>query len=99
MKNRRMLKLLFSSACTIFSCLLNAQEDHKEDPHYVWFEGNEVLVQEDGIYAASNKGMIKLNVVEYDRINNRHKVLCSCLQRPGLDSAEVVSVPYQPISE
>ncbi len=83
----------------IFNGLLNAQEGHKEDPHYEWFEGDAVAVREDGIYADSNKGMFKLNVVEYDRVNNRYKVFCRCLEDPHLDSAEALSAPYESVSQ
>ena len=78
---------------------MNAWEEHKEDPHYEWFEADAVVVQDDGIFAASNKGMFKLNVVEYDRVNDRYKVLCSCLKRRGLDPSEALSVPYEDASQ
>lgn len=71
----------------------------KEDLHYEWFEADEVAVLEDSIYTDSNKGVIKPNVVEYDRVNNRYKVLCSCLKRPGLDPGEALSVLYIDASE
>ncbi len=99
MKNRKKLNFLFIGVFMIFNGLLNAQEGHNEDPHYEWFEGNEVAVREDGVYADSNKGMIKLNVVEFDRANNRYKVICSCLQKPGLDSGEALSVPFEGVSK
>ena len=99
MNNRGKIVFLLSSVFMVFSGLLNAWEEHKEDPHYEWFEGDEVAVEEDGIYADSNKGMMKLNVVEYDRVNDRYKVLCSCLKRPGLDPGEALSVPYEDASE
>ncbi|NGX60503.1 MAG: hypothetical protein KR126chlam3_01678 [Chlamydiae bacterium] len=63
MKNRGKIVFLLSSVFMVFNGLLNAQEGHEEDPHYEWFEADEVAVEEDGIYAASNKGMFKLNVV------------------------------------
>jgi hypothetical protein len=73
--------------------LLGAFEEHKEDPHFVWFAGDEVAVEEDGIYADSKRGMLKLNVVEYDRGNNRYKVLCRCLKIRDLDMDEALSIP------
>ena len=99
MKSREKIIFLLGFVFMVFNCLLYAQGEHNEDPHYEWFEGAEVAIREDGIYADSNKGMIKLNVVEYDRINNRYKIICSCLQRPGLDSGEALSVPYEDVSE
>ena len=98
MKSRGIVVFLLSSVFMVSNILLNAWEGHREDPHYEWFEGNEVAVREDGIYADSNKGMIKLNVVEYDRVNNRYKVICSCLQK-GLDPGEALSVPYENASQ
>ena len=83
----------------VFSSWLSAQEEHSEDPHYEWFAGSEVAVEEDGIYADSNKGMIRLNVVEYDRGNDRYKVLCSCLKRRGLDMGEALSAPPKDLPE
>ena len=99
MRSRKNIVCLLSSIFMIFNSWVNAWERHEEDPHYEWFEGDEVAIREDGIYADSNKGMIKLNVVEYDRINNRYKVECCCLQRPELDPGEAMSVPYQGVSE
>lgn len=99
MKNRRKIMFLLSTISILFGSLLTAQEGHKEDPHYEWFEANEVAVCEDGIYTDSVKGMIKLNVVEYDQENDRYKVLCSCLKRRGLDPAEALSIPYEGVSE
>ncbi len=95
MKSREKLVFLLSSVFIVFKGLLIAQENHIEDPHYEWFEGDEVAVREDGIYTASNKGMIKLNIVEYDGLNNRYKVLCNCLQGHGLDSSEALSLPHE----
>ena len=93
---RNSKKFVFTSiAFLLFSGMLNAQEGHKENPHYEWFEADEVAVLEDGVYTDSNKGMIRLNVVEYDRVNDRYKVLCTCLERPGLDPGEALSVPYE----
>ena len=94
MKNREKMVFLLC-VFMVFSGLLSAGEEHNEDPHYEWFEGNRVAIQEDGIYADSNKGMIKLNVVEYDRVNDRYKVLCSCRSRKGLDPGEALSIPYE----
>jgi len=99
MKNKNKALFLLSSVFLICNGLLHAREGHKEDPHYVWFEGDEVAAEEDGIYADSNKGLFKLNVVEYDRVNNRYKVLCRCLEDSHLDPAEALSVPYESISQ
>jgi len=98
MNSSKKLAFLFISIFMIYNGL-NAWEGHNEDPHYEWFAGDEVAVKDDGIYADSNKGLIKLNVVEYDRVNNRYKVICNCLQRPELDPAEALSIPYQDASE
>lgn len=93
-------KMLFVALIFVVSSgLLYTEEEHKENPHYEWFDRDEVAVQEDGIYADSNKGMFKLNVVEYDRVNNRYKVVCRCLEDPHLDSAEALSAPYKGASE
>jgi len=59
MKNRKKALFLLSSVFLICNGLLHSREGHKEDPHYVCFEGDEVAVEEDGIYADSNKGMFK----------------------------------------
>lgn len=96
MRNNKIISKIISFL--FFGGLLTAWDGHKEDPHYVWFEGGEVAVQEDGIYADSNKGMFKLSVIEYDRVNNRYKVLCRCLEDSHLDPAEALSVPYKSIS-
>lgn len=98
MKNRKKTLFLLSSVFLICNGLLHAREGHEEDPHYEWFDAVEVAVCEDGIYADSNKGMFKLNVVEYDRINNRYKVLCRCLEDSHLDPAEALSAPYENVS-
>lgn len=92
MKHKDKITLLLSSSILFFTGLLHGQEDHSEDPHYVWFEGNGLAVTENGIFADSNKGMLQLNVVEYDRVNDRYKVLCSCLRRRGLDPGEALSI-------
>ena len=99
MKSREKIMFLLSAVFIVFGGLLYAQEGHEESPHYEWFEADEVAVREDGIYAATNKGMMKLNVVEYDRVNDRYKVLCSCLKRSGLDPDEALSIPYEDASE
>ena len=99
MKSKEKIVFLLSSIFMVFNGLLHAQEGHNEDPHYEWFEADEVAICDDGIYADSNKGMMKLNVVEYDKVNNRYKVLCSCLKSPGLDSGEALSVPHEDASE
>ncbi len=95
MKNREKAIFLLSSVFIVFKGLLIAQEDYIEDPRYEWFEGYEVAAREDGIYTDSNKGMMKLNVVEYDEVNNRYKVLCSYLQRHELDSSESLGIPHE----
>ena len=92
MKNKVLLGI---SASLFLSGYLYAWERHEEDPHYVWFEGEDVAVMEEGIFANSNKGMLKLNVIEYDRLNDRYKVLCRCLEDPHLDSGEALSAPYE----
>ncbi len=95
MKSREKIIFFLSSISLVFCIYLNAEEGHSEDPHYEWFDGSEIAVLHDGIYADSNKGMFKLNVVEYDRVNDRYKVLCSCLKRRGLDPVEALSVPLE----
>ena len=90
MKNRMLIIISIFSVISGFSYV---SEGHQEDPHYEWFEGDEVAALEDGIYADSNKGMFKLNVVEHDRVNNRYKVLCRCLEGSHLDPADALSVP------
>lgn len=91
--------LIIASIFSNLTGFLHAREGHDEDPHYEWFDGDEVAVLEDGVYADSNKGMMKLNVVEHDRVNNRYKVLCTCLQRPGLAPGEALSVPFDSDSQ
>lgn len=93
MKNKRKLTIML--IFSVISATLSASENHTEDPHYVWFNENEVAVQEDGIYTDSNKGMMKLNVVEHDRVNNRFKVLCNCLNQRDLDFTTALSAPYE----
>lgn len=95
MKNRKNPVALLVTVFMVFSRWLFAQEEHKEDPHFVWFAGDEVAVEEDGIYADSKRGMLKLNVVEYDRGNNRYKVLCRCLKIRDLDMDEALSIPHE----
>lgn len=95
MKSREKILFLLISGFVVFNGLLIAQEEHKEDPHYEWFDSDQVAVNEDGIYADSNKGMFKLNVVEYDRVNDRYKVLCSCLKRRGLDPVQALAFPQE----
>ncbi len=99
MKNRKKTVFLLSAIPMFFNGLLNAHEGHEEDPHYEWFEADEVAVCDDGIYAASNKGLFKLNVVEYDPIGDRYLVRCRCLEDSHLDPAEALSIPYEDISE
>lgn len=78
-----------------FGFINSPDEDHSEDPHYVWFDGKDVVVHEDGIYIDSNKGMAKINVVEYDRLNDRYKVLCRCLFLNYTDPLDSISFPYE----
>ena len=88
---------VFFIACMIFigtSSFVLTPEDHSVDPHYVWFEGERLSVTEDGVLADSNKGIIILNVVEYDAVNNRYKVLCRCNKGYGIGSSEAVGMPY-----
>lgn len=99
MKSREKIIFLLSSVLLGFNGSLNAWEGHEEDPHYEWFDADSVAVLEDGIYTDSNKGPLRLNVVEHDRVNNRYKVLCSCLKRHGLGLEEALSIPYEEISE
>ncbi len=98
MKTKLTINFLLVTFLSI-ACSLIAREGHEEDPHYEWFEADEVAVCDDGVYTDSNKGMMKLNVVEYDPIGNRYLVRCRCLEDPHLDPAEALSVPYEDASE
>lgn len=91
MRHKRTLICLSTLLTT--STLLHSYESHTEDPHYEWFEEEEVAVLEDGVYTDSNKGMIKLNVVEHDRVNNRYKVQCNCLKIRDRDQTDGLSMP------
>lgn len=90
MKNREKVLLIL----TLFCSCLHAREGHEESPHYEWIAGEAVAVCEDGVYISSVKGMTRLNVVEYDRVNDRYRVLCSCLEKPYLYPFEALAVPY-----
>ncbi|MDN3506605.1 MAG: hypothetical protein P0S96_05185 [Simkaniaceae bacterium] len=90
---------IIANTFCILSGFLYAQEGHEEELHYEWFQEDQVAVAEDGIYAESNKGMFKLNIVEYDRVNKRYKVRCRCLEDPHLDAAEALAVPCDYVSQ
>lgn len=89
-----MRKVLFAVACMVtFTGLLCAWEGHEESPHYEWISGEDVAVHEDGIYMATAKGMMRLNVVGYDRVTDQYQVLCSCLLKPGYFPYETLAAP------
>ena len=92
------VKVLIGSVLLLMQGV-NAYENHDEDPHFVWFEADGLAVMEDGVYADSNKGMLKLNVVEFDRVNNRYKVLCSCKKWPGMDFTDALGAPCEGTAE
>lgn len=83
-------KFLISCLLTFCSTLCS-QTGHDENPHFEWIEGKEVAVLEDGIYIDSNKGLMLLNVVEYDRMNERYLVKCSCMESSHLTPLEALS--------
>ncbi len=93
MKRRTEIKFFLFTASLILSGVLNAREGHEESPHYEWIDGQDVAVCEDGIYIGTVKGMMQLNVVDYDRINDRYQVRCSCLEKPWLDPYENLGIP------
>ncbi|MBS0629745.1 MAG: hypothetical protein JSS30_05920 [Verrucomicrobia bacterium] len=95
MKIRKKVKVFLFAATLIFGYELDAREGHEESPHYEWIEGKDVAVLDDGIYIDTVKGMMRLNVVDYDRVNDRYQILCTCLERPGLLPFEALSVPFQ----
>ena len=97
MKIREKIVFLLSIVFAVFNGY--AREGHEESPHYEWIDGKDVAVNEDGIYIDTNKGMMRLNVVAYDREINRYQVLCSCLERPYLDPFEALSIPLEDVSE
>ncbi len=94
MKNNNKIILLFLCGAT-FTRLLHGHTNHNEDPHYEWFESIDVAVKEEGVYASSYRGMFKLNVVDYDPINDRYKVQCNCLNMPYIDPTEALSFPCE----
>lgn len=44
--------------------------------HMGWLDRKDVNVSEDGITIATNKGIVPLNVIEYDDQNDRYLVEC-----------------------
>lgn len=48
--------------------------------HIGWIERKNVNVSEDGITIATNKGVVPLNVIEYDKQNDRYLVECINMQ-------------------
>lgn len=93
MKTRNKINLIALTVLILTQPL--SAHDHNEEPHYEWFEGNQVAIREDGIYTDSKKGMMKLNVVAYDSINDKYKVQCNCLQIHDRDPTEALSCPFE----
>ena len=81
----------FMSGLLLLCSMLSASEGHEENPHFEWIESREVAVFEDGIYIESNKGLMLLNVVEYDQVNDRYLVQCFCLGNNQLIPLEALS--------
>ncbi len=64
----------FAIAC-IANALLIAN-CYLDDKPCGWLSGTQVHVDKDGVYIDTNKGKIKMNVIEYDYENNRYLVEC-----------------------
>lgn len=80
MKNRETKGFLIGIALMILSSFINAEEDGNQSIHHEWVEQEEVAVCPDGIYIDSNKGLMRLKVIDYDKENNRFLVEFPCLE-------------------
>lgn len=86
MKNRKKIMLLIA---VFFSNLLSAEECQYQISDYEWIEGKDVMVREDGIYIDTNKGLMPINVVDYDKENDRYLVKCTPLEH-GPQTVEIL---------
>lgn len=58
----------------LFVNSLSADVNTGKYPRYEWSDGKDVLVGENGVYIDTNKGLLRLDVVEYDKENDRYLI-------------------------
>jgi hypothetical protein len=90
LRNSQLFKF-FRYSLLIFCNVLTAREGHETNPHYEWVTSKEVAVLDDGIFIECHQGLMLLNVVEYDPVNDRYLVKCSCLDNDRLTPLEALS--------
>ena len=76
MKNKEKILFLLSTVSVFTYTSGWTYESHDQNPQYEWVDEKDIAIREDGVYIDSNKGLMKVIVIEEDKENKRYLIDC-----------------------